>query len=1223
MPLSVQKRETIVQRSANCTALFLGDHAQPTWMSVNCTQNLLYNVVCVKATPVQSADLAQSYQSLTKFCKHGEMYFGQSCYKFDWRKATFGSSGRCLNLNKVFAGVFSAVAVLVFPPVWTGPSHWLDARKYFNIFYMHQHNNIATPHRAFCLTQKQRQKLRSHGNTFTCQRGQLISAKFVCDGILNCVQSRFTDESRCTCSANSTEGYLCRDIVINNVSNTCGPLYFKALDNRCKVYGQSEKQDKEERRRTTEDGFQCTHGQEINKELLDDTHVDCSNGKDEPILLSIFSNNTFQECHIEHQLPCQTGHPKCYNLSDICKYTESSMGYLTPCRHGEHLANCTLYECNILFKCPSFYCIPFAYVCNGKWECPQGTDEGTFHLCGKERMCRNMFKCRSSSICIHIADVCDMKHDCPLKDDEYFCDLIGSKCPPGCYCLTYAVFCHNITISEHNSLSVFTALFLQHVVLTSSFLNVSTAVSFVLTQANLVRFCMMLEANKNLEVINVARNLIKDLSPNCFSCCKEIKMVDVNSNMLTSIKSKTFLNLFFLTFLNISNNHLDIIEASSFLNLSHLDVVSMINTSLMTVNHDIFQTLHLKMLETSEAALCCLASTGSTCSFPVPWHHSCTDLLPTTAIKLVFPCIGFFVLVANVLSVIAQRVSHNIHIRKGAEKTAAFSVIVTSVNMTDILCCIPFILLWIFDQIYEKQFMLTQDKWKTGIECYIIFFLFLFFCFLSPLTLCFYSLSRFCVVEFPLVTRFKETRFIFKWISVLFSCCFLFPLILTILIWTENSVAAYSHVPTSICSPFVDLGQKMVIVKVITNLAVLTNIAALVFIVYTHKKLYTSLKKSQENLAESVSKKQSHLTIAVQIVVLTVACHVCWISQDVVHIVVMYLPQYPILMMIWVSIAFSPINSLLNPIVCVATNVKKLMWKYRKKLCFDPLEINFVFLLFCWIEEFQELCMLNLFLPSLGSDTESSHQNTVTWDGEKVWLCVYVLLYVYARVCVLALGVCLCLCGSLLLCPWCFMFVRLCTLVCVPVFVVCVFVFSGLYVSLCIWALLWTLVSGCLQFVEKRARMCVSVCVCVCVCVCVFERGFVSPQEMWRETSASTQTTATSLFASALIPFVCPPSASPLHHNLKEISIFRFVKWCAMVYVTDTKDNNNLVKLESNNAHSQFFISCSLLGQCGHFSDEGAMFCPILPPGGIMQSSTRFQRKWAEGNRCAHSTHNS
>ena len=128
--------------------------------------------------------------------------------------------------------------------------------------------------------------------------------------------------------------------------------------------------------------------------------------------------NTFQL----HTLPClnEQSLMHSFHIFDICTFTRDAMNNLIPCPFGEHLQNCKDFECNMKYKCPEYYCIPWSYVCDGKWDCPRGSDE---KFCSHNRNCTNMYKCRNSIICIHLGNICDQVPDCPLEDDEYACSL--------------------------------------------------------------------------------------------------------------------------------------------------------------------------------------------------------------------------------------------------------------------------------------------------------------------------------------------------------------------------------------------------------------------------------------------------------------------------------------------------------------------------------------------------------------------------------------------------------------------------------------------------------------------------------------------------------------------------------------------------------------------------------------------------------------------------------
>ena len=107
------------------------------------------------------------------------------------------------------------------------------------------------------------------------------------------------------------------------------------------------------------------------------------------------------------------GHPKCFDIIDICVYRLDNNNNLIPCGTGDHLEDCETFECNMKFKCCRYYCIPYAYMCIGKWDCPEGYDEVDDQKCGNSRPCEGMFKCKLLQICLHPSDVCDKSKDCP------------------------------------------------------------------------------------------------------------------------------------------------------------------------------------------------------------------------------------------------------------------------------------------------------------------------------------------------------------------------------------------------------------------------------------------------------------------------------------------------------------------------------------------------------------------------------------------------------------------------------------------------------------------------------------------------------------------------------------------------------------------------------------------------------------------------------------------
>ena len=138
----------------------------------------------------------------------------------------------------------------------------------------------------------------------------------------------------------------------------------------------------------------------------------------------------------------------CFNILDVCVYRLDILHNLFPCWSGSHIKQCEHFECNQYFKCPRYYCIPWGYICDGKWDCPYGYDESSIHDCGLNRTCKHMFKCWYSQLCIHMFDVCNRFEDCPNKDDEAMCELRDVNCPKSCMCLNFAVMCTAVPRNE-------------------------------------------------------------------------------------------------------------------------------------------------------------------------------------------------------------------------------------------------------------------------------------------------------------------------------------------------------------------------------------------------------------------------------------------------------------------------------------------------------------------------------------------------------------------------------------------------------------------------------------------------------------------------------------------------------------------------------------------------------------------------------------------------------
>ena len=269
---------------------------------------------------------------------------------------------------------------------------------------------------------------------------------------------------------------------------------------------------------------------------VNDLVSDCGpESEDEPVLLSLKAKLKTFKCK-PWEIPCIEGHTKCFNFTDICLYKLNTGSHMIPCRNGGYLDNCKKFECNEMFKCPDSYCVPWTYVCDGKWDCPFGEDEERNEVCIGEIVCEGMFKCSYElHKCISLGNVCDNKLDCLLHDDEMFCELSLLKCPISCSCLLYAITCFFLSKN------------IEELDLSSSLLSVSVF------KSKIVFFHMFEQKLKNIQIIKLNVNNIISICPLLF--LKYILLLNVAENHITAIKQNCFSVSTILNSLNLSSNH--------------------------------------------------------------------------------------------------------------------------------------------------------------------------------------------------------------------------------------------------------------------------------------------------------------------------------------------------------------------------------------------------------------------------------------------------------------------------------------------------------------------------------------------------------------------------------------------------------------------------------------------------------------------------------------------
>ncbi len=644
-------------------------------------------------------------------------------------------------------------------------------------------------------------------------------------------------------------------------------------------------------------------------------------------------------CREPMELACVDGHPLCYNVSDICIQKLNSFGRLVPCSTGGNLASCVEFECNRNFKCPESYCVLWAKVCDGIWDCPLGEDEKFHQVCGSSTVCEHMFKCSGTKIqCIHLANVCDDVADCEFHDDEMLCSLNIpiSECTRFCHCLAMAISCTNLfgwTFEKYLPfLSVFLASGKSPLDLTQVLMTFTGAISLILPSNMISSVCFVTHSSESkVKYLDMSFNNVTNLSTNCMSSFLSLKFISLEDNMIQAIETHSFTNLPQLTVLILSHNPLSHLAEKIFKNTPNFQHLEMKETQIVSIKPKTFFRVKVEQILATDFLICCIAPLNSKCFAIKPWYSSCTDLLPSKSLQILFGLISFLIVVVNVTS----SSCHYKDIRtvsKDSKLHETFCVSVMFLNMTDLLCAIFLMSLWAVDLSMRGSFMLKQEVWRSSNSCFSAFFTVLWFTFLSQCVLLFIAASKLFTVLFPVNTRFKQKSFVLRILCVATVSSSLIGFAVTVL-----TKQIEKELPMNMCLPFVDPRGASVSISVLTWLVVSLQTFTLISLAVFHSSLVLNITKAQRKIEKAKSKTDSNTILIIQLLVLTGSNILCWVPANCVFLVAMFLASYPLEMVIWTTVLGVPFNSLVNPVFFTCIFMRNCVKVKQKPSCVnDP-----------------------------------------------------------------------------------------------------------------------------------------------------------------------------------------------------------------------------------------------------------------------------------------------
>ncbi len=692
-----------------CVAMLLRNLVQPEWVTIDCNLQCTTHMLC-------TTDMTDIHKSVSEnLTKPASVIYDKSCifkekmcyiFLFTTNGQKFGNIHEMFPFdtnNKTisfFEFLFDAISGN-FPPIFESDFKSIIAytRQSNAVYkeqiqiYSYRKEHINNMDKIAGIFINIRKSVRKHvgGNTFRCQNGSYISITFVCDGENDCQEENPLDETDCLCNTSALSGTeKWTSIFHNKLAFSC-PQYQGSSIKFLQLFTAEP--------RIISKGKQQSYMEGSVSSLVSVHHA---------------ASNALSFCLDLSQIPCEKGFLTCYNISDICSYTLDHKKNIFPCQNGQHIISCTHFECNMMFKCPLSFCIPFSYLCDGKWDCIYGYDEHNL-TCLNHKPCINLFKCRQSHTCLHVHNLCDNMMHCPFHDDELLCELKNVQCPHTCNCFALAIMCTNVPylVTPMWQKLPYHAVFIvgSESSFTKTFVTGFHMFAFLmLINNNLTSFCDMQLPLEYSVLIDLSFNRIQKISAHCFSNLKTLHLVKLNNNELSFLESFAFTNLTAVKAINLSNNYISIFNFFSMYCVLNLHISILSNNSKLSLANYQTQYLQTNLLVVQGTHLCCLVKSHTTCLAETLW--SCSGLLSDPVAQKFIPACASIVIGLSFALYLLQKFS--------TKDSKAYRIIVKAIIFQGIEASFILFVLSITHFRYGDTFANAETKWRCSVLCSIV-----------------------------------------------------------------------------------------------------------------------------------------------------------------------------------------------------------------------------------------------------------------------------------------------------------------------------------------------------------------------------------------------------------------------------------------------------------------------------------------------------------------------
>ena len=290
--------------------------------------------------------------------------------------------------------------------------------------------------------------------------------------------------------------------------------------------------------------------------------------------------------------------------------------------------------------------------------------------------------------------------------------------------------------------------------------------------------------------------------------------------------------------------------------------------------------------------------------------------------------LNFFCLSIGILSVILNIISIFIYINS-LSKLMTNDLFALCLSLFDCLLGIYLLIISSADWYLRGHYVGSEHSWKGSLTCEISSFIVLVCVITSPIILADIMLGRFCVIQRPITSRFKNITFTIRLITVTIFVIVSSCLFIVIYFYYVLDL----KVPSGICFLLYTESRQSSLLKLISSAVISLQIVSLVsnftlgiFLIYS----LTKFKCVTANVSTQIRNKE----VTKNVLFMTSANMCCWIPSSIVFLLPFIGHAISNIVRAWIIVVIIPINSVLNPVLftLLTPNRRRQMSKFFFKL---------------------------------------------------------------------------------------------------------------------------------------------------------------------------------------------------------------------------------------------------------------------------------------------------